>query len=390
MNRIVRIEKICFLAGVYPTKQDPKAGVFYRNLVNEFAKMGIDCRVIHPVAINIDRHNYDFESVDIVDENHSVKIYRPKTVTLGAKKIGLWNTAYASALIYTYSARKLLKKLNWKPDVFYGHFISPAGIMAAKLSKETGIPAFIAYGESEPWSIYTIGVRRSQKELKEIKGFISVSSKNKKDLINLGIARRDNIKVFPNAVNREMFYKREKAESRKKMGWDLDKFIVGFVGHFNQRKGVLRLDEALNNLPEIYVAYAGDGKLKPRSRNIIHEGNIPPELMPWFLNAVDIFVLPTLNEGSCNAIIEAMACGLPIISSDREFNYDILNHENAILINPESVDEIRNAILKLANSEDLRNKLSIKSLETAKKLDIKTRAQNILNWMERRCQPVID
>lgn len=377
----MKIRRICFLAGEYPTENNPKSAVFYQNLVNEFAKMGIDCRVIHPYPINFEKHKNESERIDVVDDKYSVKVYRPKCITLGAKQIGSWNTAYASALLYTQSAKSILNRLDWKPDIFYGHFISPAGVMAAKLSQETGIPAFIAYGESRPWSINTIGIQRSQKILRSIDGFVSVSSKNKSDLISYKVAEGNKIRVFPNSINNEIFYKRNKIEAREKMGWDCNKFIVSFVGHFNDRKGVLRLDEAIRNIPEAYVAYAGSGDLKPKSSNIIHQGNITPSLMPWFLSASDVFVLPTLNEGCCNAIIEAMACGLPIISSNREFNYDILSEDNAILIDPESVESIQDAITKLMKSEELRYNLSKKSMEIAKKLTIKKRAIDILNWM---------
>lgn len=376
------IKKICFLAGEYPTPLRPKSAVFYQNLVHQFARMGIDCRVFHPFPVNYSKEPYEFERIEIVDNKHDVRIYRPKCITLGARKIGGWNTAYLTSLLYTRSVKNEFKKLNWKPDLFYGHFISPAGIMAARLSKETGIPAFVAYGESEPWSIFTLGVKRTIKELRGINGFISVSSKNKRDLIDLNITLESKIGVFPNAINEKHFYKRDKKEARRIMGWDDDKFIVAYVGHFNERKGILRLDEAISSIPGAYVAYAGSGSLKPKTTNVIHCGDILPELMPWFLSAADIFVLPTLNEGSCNAIIEAMACGLPVVSSDKEFNYDILNENNALLIDPQNVDEIRSAITKLMKSPELRNYLIGKSIETAKKLTIDIRADNILKWIE--------
>ncbi len=376
------INKICFLAGEYPTHKKPKSAVFYQHLIHQFADMGIECRVIYPFPINYEKELYESERIDVVNDANSVKVYRPKSITLGAKNIGRWNTAYLSALLYTKSAVSLLNKIGWEPDAFYGHFISPAGIMAARLSKKTGIPAFVAYGESEPWSIKTIGINRSRRELASINGFISVSEKNKQDLLKYKISNEDKIDVFPNSINNKHFYKRDKAEARKKMGWDKEKFIVAFVGHFNHRKGVLRLDEAISNIPGAYVAYAGSGNLIPKSPNIVYNGNVSPELMPWFLSAADIFVLPTLNEGSCNAIIEAMACGLPIVSSDKEFNYDILSNDNAILINPENTAEIENAIIKLMNSERTRMLLSDKSLEQGKELNIEERAKKILKWME--------
>ena len=71
-----------------------------------------------------------------------------------------------------------------------------------------------------------------------------------------------------------------------------------------------------------------------------------------------MFCLPTLNEGCSNAIVEAIACGLPIISSNLPFNDDILDSSNALLVNPESVDDIASAIKQLMDNSDLRQKLA--------------------------------
>ena len=104
--------------------------------------------------------------------------------------------------------------------------------------------------------------------------------------------------------------------------------------------------------------------------------------IPVLLNAADVFVLPTLAEGCCNAIIEAMACGLPVISSDLPFNHDILNITNSILIDPMNINEIRDAIIKVKNDAELRERLSQGAMETAKKLTIEARTDHILAFLE--------
>jgi len=97
-------------------------------------------------------------------------------------------------------------------------------------------------------------------------------------------------------------------------------------------------------------------------------------------------VLPTLNEGCSNAIVEAMAVGLPIISSDRPFNSDILNASNALLIDPENTQAIRDAIAMLRDDFNLRAALSKKSVETAKSLILEDRTKRILSFMRERIE----
>ena len=107
--------------------------------------------------------------------------------------------------------------------------------------------------------------------------------------------------------------------------------------------------------------------------------------IPVLLNAVDVFVLPTLAEGSCNAIVEAMACGLPVVSSDLPFNDDVLNSKNSIRINPLSIEEIRQAI-NILKDEKKRDELAINALETAKELSIDMRARKILDFISKNIE----
>ena len=88
----------------------------------------------------------------------------------------------------------------------------------------------------------------------------------------------------------------------------------------------------------------------------------------YYLNAADFFILPTLAEGCCNAIIEAIACGLPVISSDLPFNRDILDESNSILVDPTDITSIQEAIVRLYENIDLRKQLSYGSIQKAKSL----------------------
>jgi glycosyltransferase involved in cell wall biosynthesis len=77
-----------------------------------------------------------------------------------------------------------------------------------------------------------------------------------------------------------------------------------------------------------------------------------------------------------------MACGLPVISSNLPFNNDILDDTCSVRVNPVNIDEIAAAIELLRKDEPLRVKLANGALEKSRKLDIESRAQNIIRFIE--------
>jgi glycosyltransferase involved in cell wall biosynthesis len=94
-------------------------------------------------------------------------------------------------------------------------------------------------------------------------------------------------------------------------------------------------------------------------------------------------VLPTLHEGSCNVIIEAMACGLPIISSkipEIEFQCD---DSFSILIDPLNIDQLKHSIAILLADEEKIAKMGKAAIEHSKKFDLQQRAIKILNFISK-------
>ena len=94
--------------------------------------------------------------------------------------------------------------------------------------------------------------------------------------------------------------------------------------------------------------------------------------------------MPTLNEGCSNAIVEALACGLPVVSSNLPFNEDILDETNSILVNPMNVEEIASALLKIKESKAFRDKLAEGALLKASELRIDIRAEKIVDFITKK------
>ena len=383
------MSKILFV-GWYPNPEDKYKNIFFRNLIFAMADMGIECTVISPVSYM--HYGKRIKNIPrFVDEKtlggNSVLVYYPRILSASSKQIGKYNTEHLSERFFENGALRIAKfllKHNQKFNAVYGHFFLYGGLAAIRIGKVLKIPSFVAFGECD----YETQIQQTYGDLKKkdiegLSGVIAVSTKNAKRLLDLGIFSDIPIIVAPNSVDHNIFHPLNRLECRHRLGLSTDKFIVGFVGGFIERKGVKRLLAAVNELDDVYLVYAGRGDVPPSGEKVLFCKAMKHDDIPILLCAADVFCLPTLSEGSCNAVVEAMACGIPVISSNLSFNDDVLTEENAIRIDPSSVDEIREAIYEIKVNNVLRDRLGKAALKTSEGLNIKNRAKKILNFMFR-------
>ncbi len=376
----MRIKKICVIANYYPTDTDPIYS-FLDEVVSEFADNSVECHVITALSKSEKKHVAN-DRTKITKQGNAVHIYCPRYKVFPSRKIGNLNTVRFSGLSYYRAIYKVFKKHIGTCDVIYAHFLSLAGICASMLGKKLGIPCVVACGESS-FEPAMLTYNEFKKEIYNISGFVTVSSQINKELRELGFVKDDTkIVVLPNSVDKEKFYQQDRLACREELNIPSDKFIISFVGHFIERKGIHEIIDAINSLDDVYALFVGDKELPKECKNILFVGKVPHDKLALYYNASDVFVLPTKNEGCCNAIVEAQSCGLPIISTDAPFNYDILNKDSAIFINPTSKDEIAQAIKLLRDDIELRNNLSKASLILSVNRGIKERAKLILNFMD--------
>lgn len=377
--------KILFLASTYPHTSYPFSA-FIKVICEEMTRQGHDVTVIAPQSLTSTilgrKEPLPKDVMYNVDGGRTcIRVLRPYSLTFGRFHGLTWR-------VKRYVAYKTYKKSGIKPDVLYAHFWNN-GYNAIDIVRKTKKTLFVATGEDKIIVDKVLGQKGIDFLSESVQGVICVSTKNKNESIRLGLTDENKCIVLPNAINPEEFYLRNKKECRKKLGFPEDAYIIAFCGRFTERKGIKRVSDAIkrcndSNIKSIYIGQIVDGdEIHPDCNGVLFEGPLDHSQMPDYLNAADVFVLPSLAEGCSNSIIEAMACGLPIISSALPFNDDICTEHNSILVDPMNIQAISDAIMKMKN-DDLRKALSEGALHTAAGLTIRERTASILKFIEER------
>lgn len=139
---------------------------------------------------------------------------------------------------------------------------------------------------------------------------------------------------------------------------------ICFVGRLTKQKNLFALLEALENSSYI-LSIIGLGEQEEQLKkfanktkvNVDFLGNVPNHELPKILNRHEIFILPSLWEGMPKTLLEAMACGLPVIGTKINGTREVIEHDkNGILCDTDS-NSIREAIINLMEDEELKRKI---------------------------------
>lgn len=380
--------KICVVSQGFPYPGLPYF-TFVGELCKAMAAQGEEIVVVAPQSISKPllrgEPKVPFCHTIPVKGGKDIVVYTPKVVSVGTLPL------IGSRINYFFSQKAItrtVRKYVGDVDVFYGHFFFQ-GYHALPEAVRRNKPIIVASGETNVTyrKEYT---PRLREYLNRLKGIVFVSSKNKEEAMAAGLTDGTNSVILPNSVDERLFHRMDRKKCRKELGYPDEDFIVAFTGYFTHRKGSRRVADAITKLgdPQIKSIFMGRNnegdEVDPNCEGILFKGHMDHDKIPTYLGAADVFVLPTRAEGCPNAVVEALACGLPVISSDRKFNYDVLDESNSIMIDPDDVDAISAAIKKLKDNPDLRERLSEGALKKAEGLTITERARKIVAFIKQQ------
>jgi len=199
-----------------------------------------------------------------------------------------------------------------------------------------------------------------------------------KDAVRFGVPL-NKIEVLHRGVNLEVFRPdRMHGESlRRGLGIKKDDIVVLFAGRLVPVKGLKYFIEAAKILVrknrKLKFIVAGDGVLRSKYEKEVRSCGSSIKFIGYrhdmsdVMNAADIFVLSSLSEGCPNAVLEAGACGKPVIATDVGAARDlILNGGTGLVIEPRKVDELCAALEKLVANYDLED-MGQKALQHVRK-----------------------
>lgn len=380
-----RPEHIAFIAGGFPSSCHPARGIFVKRLVDAVAEEGPRCTVINPWAFHEWILEWRRERLNQpLEPGRGVRKLRPVAPSFSNRQIGGWNSFQLTQCAFEAAVWRGLESLEEPPDLLYGHFLYSSGAAAVQAGRRMGRPAFVAVGEGTLWSVRPLGLEAARRAFRGVTGAIAVSSPVRRRLVEELGFKDDAVRVFPNGVDLTHFRPRDRAEMRAKYGLSTEAFLAVFVGNFLESKGVLRFAAAIDGLPGVQGVFVGSGPSLPRIPNVAFCRYATRDEVPELLSAADCFVLPSDAEGSSNATLEALACGLPVIVAEGEYFDDIVNTEVALRVPAMGTMELRAAILSLRSDRRKRFEMSLAARAHALQFDLQVRARGILEWMRAR------
>lgn len=310
--------------------------------------------------------SYDFFYYNNVSENHCN-----------------WMNNEMAKLIWTIFPLPYHLFFSAKADVsfFFNYFVPP--FVSGKKVVVIHDMSFKVYPETSRLrtrSMMKINLTRSCKRADHI---VTVSEFSKQEILKYMNIAPEKVSVIYPACDPKIFNTAlEPSIDIIQKKYNIPKRYLLYLGTLEPRKNIRRLIQAYSqakknhlDLPPLVVAgkkgwlyqdIFNEVIAQEMINNIIFTGYLPDKEIIGLLKGATAFLFPSLYEGFGMPVLEAMACGTPVLTSDCSSLPEVVDTA-AILVDPLSVDSIREGIEDIAFNETLRQKLSKEGLQQAKK-----------------------
>ena len=345
--------RLVVFSTLFPHPGQPNAGVFIRERMFRVAKV-LPLTVVAPVPwfplqslIRLWRPHFR-PAAPRREVQDGIEVWHPRFFSIP----GLFKPldGFFMALGSLPTLLRLQKHFHF--NLIDAHFAYPDGYAATLLGRWLNTPVTITLRGTELRHANDPALcRRLVTALTRAAQVFSVSDSLKRHAVSLGIPA-DKILVVGNGVDTGKFFPMDKHEARSKLHIPLDAPVLISVGGLVKRKGFHRVIDCLPALrqrfPGIHYLIVGgpspEGDMRAEleaqvaglglAGQVKFLGAMPSEELRLPLSAADVFVLSTHNEGWANVFLEAMACGLPVITTDVGGNREVVCRDDLGAIIP--------------------------------------------------------
>ncbi|RLG41098.1 MAG: hypothetical protein DRN78_04670 [Thermoproteota archaeon] len=353
--------------------------IYVRELSKYLAKAGVEVGILHPEG----RRAYSLDPV----ESFVVRSSLPKLLLKDP-----W--------VFSALAHKYISSLQGKFDLVHIH-LAPvilqlaAGMLVRPIvSTIHGWPIYEDYysvtHEGSVYSLFklvAVTPRETLSLLKLIEGskLVATVSKHLRNILEMyNPLWADKLDVLYNGVDTNFFYPRRSCPSSGNQSRLLEKMsskpTILYLGRVIPRKGIgllLKAASKIDKMAQVVIAGRIDPSYERRLRKLASSlgiedivaitGELPRRLLPYFYSMADVYVLPSLFEGLPTTLLEAMACGTPVIATRVGGIPEVVDHgRNGFLIGRGSLNELRDTLRCLLDDESLRKRMSIEAERTVK------------------------
>lgn len=320
--------RILTFSTLYPNEVQPNHGIFVENRLRHLLESGaVEAVVVAPVpyfpsSSRVFGRWSDYARVPMVERRNGLVVYHPRYVVL--PKIGM-SLAPAHLAAGSLTTIRRLRRSGYAFDLIDAHFAYPDGVAAMWLGRWFRTPVVVTARGTDINFIprFPLPRRQIQRSLAKVAGIITVSQALKDATVQLGIAP-NRVTVLRNGVDLKRFRPLDRCQARAKLAFDGVTLLS--VGHLIERKGHDLVIRALAELAGCQLVIVGEGPEHGRLKALAQTlgvaarvrlvGAKPHDEMVQYYAAADALVLASSREGWANVLLEAMACGTPVIASD--------------------------------------------------------------------------
>ncbi len=366
--------KTLLFSTLFPSTARPVHGIFVETRLRELLKTrAVETKVVAPVPwfpFKGDRFgDYGkFAATPRHEERHGVEVFHPRYFL--PPRIGMNIAPYALARGALPTIKRIIRE-GFDFDLIDAHYYYPDGVAAGFIAKELGKP-FVVTARGTDINVlpnYPIPHRLILETAAAASASIGVSRALTDKLAALG-AEPEKLKVFRNGVDLMRFYPQPQDVARRQIGIPIapDKKLMLSVGNLVELKGHHLAIEALTQLPaNTRLAIVGKGmereRLEALARRLgvadrVHfAGMIQPDQLKWWYSASDVLVLCSSREGWPNVLLEAMACGTPVVATNVGGIKEMLTQDVGLILAERSSAALVSALKNLFSVPPERQKV---------------------------------